>query len=118
MRVTQRDPLAPVSFLQELKILVDFDEKGYLLQIFTKPVQDRPTVFLEVIQRHNHQVGEGFTRILALRPQGHHIPSPRQLLVLLFAGHTGDKDLLPIPMVSHVVVISTGLWCWELQVPV
>lgn len=55
MRVTQGDPLAPVSFLQELKILVDFDEKGYLLQIFTKPVQDRPTVFLEVIQRHNHQ---------------------------------------------------------------
>lgn len=47
----------PVAFLQELKILVDFDEKGYLLQIFTKPVQDRPTVFLEVIQRHNHQVG-------------------------------------------------------------
>ncbi|XP_007422815.1 4-hydroxyphenylpyruvate dioxygenase [Python bivittatus] len=43
--------------LEELKILVDFDEKGYLLQIFTKPVQDRPTVFLEVIQRYNH---EGF----------------------------------------------------------
>ncbi|XP_039628612.1 4-hydroxyphenylpyruvate dioxygenase [Polypterus senegalus] len=41
--------------LEELKILVDYDEKGYLLQIFTKPVQDRPTVFLEVIQRHNHQ---------------------------------------------------------------
>ncbi|XP_051966189.1 4-hydroxyphenylpyruvate dioxygenase [Xyrauchen texanus] len=40
--------------LQELKILVDFDEKGYLLQIFTKPVQDRPTLFLEVIQRNNH----------------------------------------------------------------
>ncbi|XP_072445609.1 4-hydroxyphenylpyruvate dioxygenase isoform X2 [Chiloscyllium punctatum] len=40
--------------LQELKILVDFDEKGYLLQIFTKPVQDRPTLFLEVIQRYNH----------------------------------------------------------------
>ncbi|KAI5615573.1 4-hydroxyphenylpyruvate dioxygenase isoform X1, partial [Silurus asotus] len=40
--------------LQELKILVDFDDKGYLLQIFTKPVQDRPTLFLEVIQRHNH----------------------------------------------------------------
>uniref|UniRef100_A0ACB8G0G0 Uncharacterized protein n=1 Tax=Sphaerodactylus townsendi TaxID=933632 RepID=A0ACB8G0G0_9SAUR len=44
-----------IDKLQELKILVDFDEKGYLLQIFTKPVQDRPTVFLEVIQRHNHQ---------------------------------------------------------------
>ncbi|XP_064210160.1 4-hydroxyphenylpyruvate dioxygenase-like [Anguilla rostrata] len=41
--------------LEELRILVDFDDNGYLLQIFTKPVQDRPTVFLEVIQRHNHQ---------------------------------------------------------------
>uniref|UniRef100_A0AAX7V5X5 4-hydroxyphenylpyruvate dioxygenase n=1 Tax=Astatotilapia calliptera TaxID=8154 RepID=A0AAX7V5X5_ASTCA len=41
--------------LDELKILVDYDDNGYLLQIFTKPVQDRPTVFLEVIQRHNHQ---------------------------------------------------------------
>uniref|UniRef100_A0A7N4PKH8 4-hydroxyphenylpyruvate dioxygenase n=1 Tax=Sarcophilus harrisii TaxID=9305 RepID=A0A7N4PKH8_SARHA len=44
-----------IDKLEELKILVDYDEKGYLLQIFTKPVQDRPTVFLEVIQRHNHQ---------------------------------------------------------------
>lgn len=43
------------SILEELKILVDYDDNGYLLQIFTKPVQDRPTVFLEVIQRHNHQ---------------------------------------------------------------
>uniref|UniRef100_A0A673GPT3 4-hydroxyphenylpyruvate dioxygenase n=1 Tax=Sinocyclocheilus rhinocerous TaxID=307959 RepID=A0A673GPT3_9TELE len=42
-------------FIQELKILVDYDGNGYLLQIFTKPVQDRPTLFLEVIQRHNHQ---------------------------------------------------------------
>ena len=33
-------------------ILVDKDEDGYLLQIFTKPVQDRPTVFYEVIERH------------------------------------------------------------------
>uniref|UniRef100_A0A8C5CLU4 4-hydroxyphenylpyruvate dioxygenase n=1 Tax=Gadus morhua TaxID=8049 RepID=A0A8C5CLU4_GADMO len=45
-----------LDVLQNLKILVDFDDNGYLLQIFTKPVQDRPTVFLEVIQRHNHQV--------------------------------------------------------------
>ncbi|XP_056628759.1 4-hydroxyphenylpyruvate dioxygenase [Triplophysa dalaica] len=44
-----------ISILEELKILVDYDDNGYLLQIFTKPVQDRPTVFLEVIQRHNHQ---------------------------------------------------------------
>uniref|UniRef100_A0A8C6WPP6 4-hydroxyphenylpyruvate dioxygenase n=1 Tax=Neogobius melanostomus TaxID=47308 RepID=A0A8C6WPP6_9GOBI len=40
--------------LQELRILVDFDDNGYLLQIFSKPVQDRPTLFLEVIQRYNH----------------------------------------------------------------
>lgn len=44
-----------IDRLQELNILVDYDDKGYLLQIFTKPVQDRPTLFLEVIQRHNHQ---------------------------------------------------------------
>ncbi|CAD6187622.1 unnamed protein product [Caenorhabditis auriculariae] len=41
--------------LQKLHILVDFDENGYLLQIFGKPCQDRPTLFLEIIQRHNHQ---------------------------------------------------------------
>ncbi|KAH9515138.1 hypothetical protein Btru_019312 [Bulinus truncatus] len=41
--------------LQKLHILVDFDDDGYLLQIFTKNMQDRPTLFLEVIQRHNHQ---------------------------------------------------------------
>lgn len=41
--------------LQKLNILVDYDDNGYLLQIFTKPMQDRPTLFLEVIQRHNHQ---------------------------------------------------------------
>ncbi len=40
-----------VDALQELSILVDRDPEGYLLQIFTKPVQDRPTVFYEIIQR-------------------------------------------------------------------
>ena len=40
--------------IQKLHILVDYDENGYLLQIFSKPCQDRPTLFLEVIQRHNH----------------------------------------------------------------
>uniref|UniRef100_H2YHN3 4-hydroxyphenylpyruvate dioxygenase n=1 Tax=Ciona savignyi TaxID=51511 RepID=H2YHN3_CIOSA len=43
-----------MDVLQKHRILVDFDENGYLLQIFTKPMQDRPTFFLEVIQRHNH----------------------------------------------------------------
>jgi 4-hydroxyphenylpyruvate dioxygenase len=37
--------------LKELGILVDRDEEGYLLQLFTKPVQDRPTLFFEIIQR-------------------------------------------------------------------
>ncbi|MFM2361723.1 MAG: hypothetical protein RLZZ316_625 [Bacteroidota bacterium] len=42
------EDLAP---LKELGILVDRDEEGYLLQIFTKPVEDRPTLFFEIIQR-------------------------------------------------------------------
>jgi 4-hydroxyphenylpyruvate dioxygenase len=37
--------------LSELGILIDRDEEGYLLQIFTKPVEDRPTLFFEIIQR-------------------------------------------------------------------
>lgn len=40
-----------VQPLKELGILVDRDEEGYLLQIFTKPVEDRPTLFYEIIQR-------------------------------------------------------------------
>ncbi|WP_239161795.1 4-hydroxyphenylpyruvate dioxygenase [Acrocarpospora phusangensis] len=43
---------APVEELKKRRILVDRDEDGYLLQIFTKPVQDRPTVFFEFIERH------------------------------------------------------------------
>ncbi|MEU6999564.1 4-hydroxyphenylpyruvate dioxygenase [Nonomuraea sp. NPDC046570] len=43
---------APIEELKKRKILVDRDEDGYLLQIFTKPVQDRPTVFFELIERH------------------------------------------------------------------
>jgi 4-hydroxyphenylpyruvate dioxygenase len=42
------EDLAP---LRELGILVDRDEEGYLLQLFSKPVQDRPTLFFEIIQR-------------------------------------------------------------------
>jgi len=44
-----------ISPLQELGILVDRDEEGYLLQIFTKPVEDRPTLFYEIIQRKGAQ---------------------------------------------------------------
>lgn len=44
-----------VGPLQKLGILVDRDDEGYLLQIFTKPLQDRPTVFFEIIQRKGAQ---------------------------------------------------------------
>jgi 4-hydroxyphenylpyruvate dioxygenase len=42
----------PMATLEELGIEADRDEEGYLLQIFTKPVQDRPTFFFEIIERH------------------------------------------------------------------
>ena len=52
--VKQRVPevAAQIDALARNGILADKDEDGYLLQIFTKPVQDRPTVFFEVIERH------------------------------------------------------------------
>jgi 4-hydroxyphenylpyruvate dioxygenase len=49
-----------LTALQEQNILIDADDEGYLLQIFTEPVQDRPTVFFEVIERHGSRgFGEG-----------------------------------------------------------
>ena len=47
MKIMKED----INELQNLAILVDADEEGYLLQIFTKPVEDRPTLFFEIIQR-------------------------------------------------------------------
>jgi 4-hydroxyphenylpyruvate dioxygenase len=44
-----------IAPLQELGILVDSDEEGYLLQLFTKPLEDRPTLFFEIIQRKGAQ---------------------------------------------------------------
>jgi 4-hydroxyphenylpyruvate dioxygenase len=46
------EDLAP---LRELGILVDRDDEGYLLQLFTKPLQDRPTLFFEIICRRGSQ---------------------------------------------------------------
>jgi 4-hydroxyphenylpyruvate dioxygenase len=46
--------------LRRLGILVDRDDEGYLLQIFTKPISDRPTIFFELIERHGARgFGEG-----------------------------------------------------------
>jgi 4-hydroxyphenylpyruvate dioxygenase len=49
------DTRVPLAELRELRILADRDEDGYLLQVFTQPVQDRPTVFFELIERHGSQ---------------------------------------------------------------
>jgi 4-hydroxyphenylpyruvate dioxygenase len=50
----------PIDDLARLGILADRDEEGYLLQIFTQPVEDRPTLFFEVIERHGSRgFGEG-----------------------------------------------------------
>ncbi|MGA7935266.1 MAG: 4-hydroxyphenylpyruvate dioxygenase [Kovacikia sp.] len=49
-----------IEQLAQLGILVDRDQEGYLLQIFTQPVEDRPTLFFEIIERHGAQsFGEG-----------------------------------------------------------
>ncbi|MBO3752816.1 4-hydroxyphenylpyruvate dioxygenase [Streptosporangiaceae bacterium NEAU-GS5] len=52
LRVRIGNVRAPVEELRKRGILVDRDEDGYLLQIFTKPLGDRPTVFFELIERH------------------------------------------------------------------
>ena len=46
--------------VKDLRVLVDRDDKGYLLQIFTKPLQDRPTLFFEIIcRRGSESFGKG-----------------------------------------------------------
>jgi len=52
LRARIGDVRVPIEELQRRGILVDRDEDGYLLQIFTKPIGDRPTVFFELIERH------------------------------------------------------------------
>jgi 4-hydroxyphenylpyruvate dioxygenase len=52
LRARLGDVRAPIEELRRRGILVDRDEDGYLLQIFTRPIGDRPTVFFELIERH------------------------------------------------------------------
>lgn len=52
--------------LAQLGILVDCESKGYLLQIFTKPLEDRPTLFFEIIQRKNGASGFGKGNFMSL----------------------------------------------------
>jgi 4-hydroxyphenylpyruvate dioxygenase len=55
----------PIAELERLGILVDRDDEGYMLQIFTRPVEDRPTLFYEIIQRRgSRSFGKGNFRAL------------------------------------------------------
>lgn len=65
MRARIGEVRVPIEELKSRKILVDRDEDGYLLQIFTKPLGDRPTVFFEIIERHG-SLGFGIGNFKAL----------------------------------------------------
>ncbi len=65
LRARIGDVRVPIEELQSRGILVDRDEDGYLLQIFTKPIGDRPTVFFEFIERHG-SLGFGIGNFQAL----------------------------------------------------
>ena len=61
----------PIDELEELGILVDRDDEGYLLQVFTRPVEDRPTLFFEIIQRKGSR-GFGKGNLEAFIEAGEH----------------------------------------------
>jgi hypothetical protein len=81
-----------IEELQWLAVLVDYDENGYLLQLFTIPVQDRPVLFLEIIQRRNHQgFGDGNFKALfevVERKQSVRIICSNLLSITLFSNCT------------------------------
>lgn len=54
-RIAGKGVKQDLNKIRELGILVDYDDEGYLLQIFSRPLQDRPTMFIEVIERHGSQ---------------------------------------------------------------
>ena len=54
LKVSPIEVKEDIDVLEKLGILIDFDDKGYLLQLFTKNCEDRPTLFFEFIQRHNN----------------------------------------------------------------
>lgn len=94
-----------LRILQQLQILIDYDENGYLLQIFTKNMQDRPTVFLEVIQRNNHQV--------SVTPDVVECLSCFMELKLLFF-----VDCQFTCMFQFSSFFSAGIWCRQFQITI
>ena len=80
-----------IDHLQKNKILIDYDDKGYLLQIFTKPVEDRPTLFYEIIQRRNHY-GFGAGNFKSLFVSIEEEQKKRGNLTDLWEGNGKEKD--------------------------
>ncbi len=62
------------TMIRQLGILVDRDEEGYLLQLFTRPVEDRPTVFFEIIQRKGSRVSARAISRRCSRPSNENRP--------------------------------------------
>lgn len=87
--------------IEKLNILIDYDDNGYLLQIFTKPVQDRPTLFFEIIQRQNHSVCHLFLLIIFRIVRNIHIFCLCRVLVLEISKLCSN----PLNVIKKLVVI-------------
>ncbi|VVD05877.1 unnamed protein product [Leptidea sinapis] len=81
-----------IEELEQENILIDFDEKGYMLQAFTKHLQARPTVFIEIIQRRNHKTVGSYRFITS--PFGSQTPNKQQATtsLALVLNHLDIKD--------------------------
>ena len=93
----------PLGELARAKILADRDEDGYLLQVFTKPVQDRPDGVLELIERHGSQgFGKGnfkalFEAIEREQERRGNLSNPRRPPPVPPSGRLITRTVLPKP---------------------
>ena len=100
-----------IDILQKNKILIDYDDKGYLLQIFTKPVEDRPTLFFEVIQRRNHEgFGAGNFRSLFISieeeqaKRGNLVETPKYWVIHKWVNETTPGPLDSLKYLSNRIL--------------
>jgi hypothetical protein len=102
----------PIEELQKREILVDRDEDGYLLQIFTKPLGDRPTVFFELIERHGSLASARATsRRCSRRSSASRRPAGT-------CEPTGLKPSLPGECPSRASdLVTCSASSWDAQVP-
>ena len=85
----------PIDKLVELGILVDRDDEGYLLQIFTKPVEDRPTLFFEIIERHGSRgFRKGNFKALFQSPMRNLVRCARDIQGLLRSKRVGTSPAI------------------------